>query len=370
MAKTTDYRILAINPGSTSTKISVFANNKAIFTTKIHYDTDHLSAYQSMTEQYSMRKASILEHLDHDGLNLSRLDAVVGRGGLLRPIEGGTYEVNQPMLSDLHQGFAGQHPSNLGGIIAHDIGQQLNIPAFIVDPVVVDELAPVARFSGLPDVERKSIFHALNQKAVARKAAQQLGKNYHEARMIVTHMGGGVTVGTHDCAKVVDVNNGLHGEGPFSAERAGTVPTGDLIQMCYSGDYDVNELMNKVVERSGLVGYLGINDPDQIEQMIANGHTQAEQVYDAMAYQMAKEIGGAATVLCGEVDIIVLTGEFAYSKTLISKVTKRVDWIADVVVLPGEDEMQALAEGTLRVLTGEERAKQYQGQSISQMERT
>ncbi|MBM7646110.1 butyrate kinase [Scopulibacillus daqui] len=354
-----EYRILAINPGSTSTKIAVYSDEQPVFEKTIRYDASELAGFKTIIDQYQMRKTSILKTLDEEGLNLSHLSAVVGRGGLLRPIEGGTYAVNDKMLEDLRAGYSGEHASNLGGILAFEIGEQLNIPSFIVDPVVVDEMEPIARISGFPDIERKSIFHALNQKAVARRVSKQLGKDYSELDLIVAHMGGGITVGAHRKGRVVDVNNGLHGEGPFSPERAGTIPVGDLISMCFSGEYYRDEMMKKAVGQGGLVGYLNTNDAVKVEEMIEKGDEYAVLIYDAMAYQIAKEIGAASTVFKGKVDAIILTGGLAYGKDFVKSIIERIDWIADVIVVPGEDELRALVEGTLRVLRGEEQAKVY-----------
>lgn len=355
------YRILTINPGSTSTKIGVFDNENSIFEKTIRHEAEKINSFANIIDQYEFKKNIILETLDHEGINISKLSAVCGRGGLLRPIEGGTYCVNDLMLKDLRSGFSGQHASNLGGIIAYEIASALNIPSYIVDPVVVDELEPIARISGFSLIERKSIFHALNQKAVARRVAKELGKKYSELNLIVTHMGGGITVGVHKNGKVVDVNNGLHGEGPLSPERAGTVPAGDLIALCYSGEYYREELMKKLVGQGGLIGYLGTNDAVKVEQRIAAGDQGAKLVYEAMAYQVAKEIGAASTVLAGKVDAIVLTGGLAYGKSFVKSITDRINWIADVIVHPGEDELQALAEGALRVLRGEEEVMVYPG---------
>jgi butyrate kinase len=354
-----EYRLLVINPGSTSTKIGVFDNDRCIFEQTLRHDTNVIHSYKSIIDQYEFRKNTILEALDHEGINISKLSAVVGRGGLLRPIEGGTYAVNDAMLEDLRKGYAGQHASNLGGIIAFEIAEGLNIPSFIVDPVVVDEMEQIARFSGVPEIERKSIFHALNQKAVARRVAKSLKKDYDKCRFIVTHMGGGITVGVHKNGRVIDVNNGLHGEGPFSPERAGTVPIGDLVSMCFSGEYYMDEVMKKLVGKGGLVAYLGTNDAVKVEEMIENGDERAKIIYDAMAYQIAKEIGAASTVLQGKVDGIIITGGLAYGKAFVQSISKNVEWIANVIVQPGENELQALAEGGLRVLYGEEEAKNY-----------
>ncbi|MEC3839273.1 butyrate kinase [Bacillus amyloliquefaciens] len=355
-----EKRILILNPGSTSTKIGVFHNERCIFEKTLRHPEEELKTFNSIIGQYEFRKISILESLHEQGINISKFDAVCARGGLIRPIEGGTYEVNDAMITDLKNGYNGQHASNLGGIIAREIADGLNIPAYIVDPVVVDEMTPLAKVSGMPEIKRKSIFHALNQKAVARQAAASLGKRYEQMKMIVTHMGGGITVGVHDCGRVTDVNNGLHGEGPFSPERAGTVPAGDLVEMCFSGKYSKADMMKKLVGTGGLSGYLGTTDAVKVEKRIQDGDENARLIYDAMAYQIAKEIGAASAVLKGKVDIIVLTGGLAYGKDFVSAIRSYIDWISDVLVYPGENELQSLAQGALRVLAGEEQAKQYQ----------
>ncbi|MCC2928571.1 MULTISPECIES: butyrate kinase [Bacillus] len=354
-----EKRILTINPGSTSTKIGVFHNERSIFEKTLRHNIEELQQFDHIIDQYEFRKKHILETLHEQGINISKFDAVCARGGLLRPIEGGTYEVNDHMIEDLKSGYAGQHASNLGGIIAREIADGLNIPSYIVDPVVVDEMSELAKMSGMPEIERKSIFHALNQKAVARKAAASLGKRYEHMKMIITHMGGGITIGVHDRGRVVDVNNGLHGEGPFSPERAGTVPAGDLVNLCFSGKYTKEEMMKKLVGTGGLSGYLGTNDAVKVEQMIQGGDEKARLIFDAMAYQVAKEIGAASAVLKGEVEAIVLTGGLAYGKSFVSSISSYIDWISDVLVYPGENELQSLAQGALRVLQGEEQSKQY-----------
>ncbi|MFS0691127.1 butyrate kinase [Sporosarcina sp. 179-K 8C2 HS] len=352
-------RILVINPGSTSTKIGVYDNENIIFEDTLRHQAEKLAQFASVINQYSFRKNVILSSLNAGGIQLTELDAVCGRGGLLRPISGGTYNVNEEMLNDLKKGFSGQHASNLGGILANEIATDAKIPAFIVDPVVVDEMQPIARISGFAPISRKSIFHALNQKAVARRYAKHVGKSYNELRLIVTHMGGGITVGAHCYGKVIDVNNGLHGDGPFSPERAGTVPIGELVDLCYSGTYFRKEIMAKLVGQGGLVGYLGTNDAVTVEKRIEAGDEKAALLYEAMAYQVAKEIGSAATVLEGKVDAIILTGGLAYGKEYVEMIKNRVGWISKVVTYPGEDELQALAEGALRVMIGEEQAKTY-----------
>lgn len=364
-----NYRILVINPGSTSTKIAIYDNDLPVFEKTIRHNLETLNEFDHIIDQYQYRKQILLNSLDIEGFNLSKLDAVCGRGGLLRPIEGGTYRVNSIMLDDLRSGFGGEHASNLGGIIAYEIAEGLNIPAYIVDPVVVDEMDPIARISGSSLIQRKSIFHALNQKAVAKRVASELGKKYEELNLIVTHMGGGITVGAHKKGKVVDVNNGLNGEGPFSPERAGTVPAGDLISLCYSGEYFREEIMKQLVGRGGLVSYLGTNDGIAVEKMIANGDENARLIYSAMAYQVAKEIGSASAVLAGRVDGIILTGGLAYGRELVEQISEKINWIADVIVKPGENELQALAEGALRVLRNEEFEKTYPCDSAEVLEK-
>ncbi|GGF08485.1 putative butyrate kinase [Halobacillus andaensis] len=353
------HRILVINPGSTSTKIGVFDNEAEIFEKTIRHSHEEINQYNRIIDQYDFRKSVILKELDQADINIHSLSAVCGRGGLLRPIEGGTYEVNDAMLEDLKNGYNGEHASNLGGIIASEIAKSMNINAYIVDPVVVDELQDIARVSGVPEIPRKSIFHALNQKAVARRVAEDLSKPYNKSRLIVTHMGGGITIGAHADGRVIDVNNGLHGDGPFSPERAGTVPAGDLVSMCFSGHYYRDEIMKKLVGQGGLMAYLDTNDGLEVEKMIEHGDKKAKLIYEAMAYQIAKEIGSMSAALEGRVDAIALTGGLAYGKDFTDEISKRVSWISDVLIYPGENELEALNEGTLRVLNREELPKHY-----------
>lgn len=353
------YRILAINPGSTSTKIAVYEGEKEIFETTLRHSNEEIEKYETIFDQYDFRKDVILDTLNENGLNLTKLNAVVGRGGLLKPIQGGTYRVDGAMLEDLKVGVLGQHASNLGGIIANEIATKLNIPSFIVDPVVVDEMQEVARISGMPELERKSIFHALNQKAVARRYAQENNRKYDDINVIVAHMGGGVSVGAHRKGQVVDVNNALDGDGPFSPERAGGLPAGDLAKLCFSGKYTHAEIKKLLKGKGGLVAYLGTNDGRDVTKMIQEGDKNAELVYKALAYQVGKEIGACAAVLKGQVDAIILTGGLAYDSVLTGWINESISFISDVVKYPGEDEMSALALGALRVLKGEEEALQY-----------
>lgn len=353
------FRILAINPGSTSTKIAIYNNEELFFEEVVRHSNKELAVFESIIQQYEFRKHSVLRLLKEKEFDMNSLDAIVGRGGLLKPIEGGTYTVNHEMVKALHLAERGEHASNLGGVIAKEIADQLNIPSYIVDPVVVDELTDIARISGLPLYDRLSIFHALNQKAVARKISKELGKSYDETNLIIAHMGGGVTVGVHQGGKVIDVNDGLYGEGPFSPERTGGIPTGHLLELCFSGKYTLSEVKKIIVGKGGVIAYLGTNDGREVRKRIENGDEKAKLIYEAMAYQIAKEIAGDAAVLYGKVDAIILTGGLAYDNMLVKLISDRVQFIADIKVVPGEQEMIALTEGALRVLRGEEQGREY-----------
>jgi butyrate kinase len=354
-----NFKILVINPGSTSTKTAVFNNNTMIFKDTLRHSIKEISRFKKIGDQYNFRKQVILNLLKKNNINIEEIDAVVGRGGLIKPIAGGTYKVSKLMLKHLKEGFMGEHASNLGGILAYEIASGIGVPAFIVDPVVVDEMEPLARYSGIPEIKRKSIFHALNQKAVARKVSKKIGKKYEELNLIVAHLGGGISVGAHKKGKVVDVNNALNGDGPFSPERSGGLPAGDLVNLCFSGKYTKEEIHQKIKGRGGLVAYLGTNDGREVSARIISGDKEAEQVYKSMAYQVGKEIGALSAVLKGEVDGIILTGGLAYDKMFVEWISEMVEFIAEVFVYPGEDELEALAQGALRVLKGEEKAKEY-----------
>ncbi|HYE80999.1 MAG TPA: butyrate kinase [Clostridia bacterium] len=351
--------ILAINPGSTSTKVAIFKGEENILQKNLSHSAEEIAKFEKITDQYEYRQDMILDWMKESGISTESLSAVVGRGGLLKPMPGGTYKVTGEMIEDLKIGVQGEHASNLGGIIAKGIADKEEIPSFIVDPVAVDEFDDIARISGMPELQRKSLVHALNIKAVARRAARDMGKGLEELNFIVAHLGGGISIAPLLKGRTVDVNNANDG-GPFSPERAGGVPVGDVIRMCYSGKYTQAEMKKKLVGKAGLVGYLGTNDARDVVKMIEAGDKNADMVFDAMAYQIAKEIGGMATVLKGEVDAILLTGGLAYSGLLCGRISRRVEFIAPVKVYAGEDEMQALAEGAARVLKGEEEAKIYE----------
>lgn len=353
------YRLLIINPGSTSTKIGVYDDEKEVFEKTLRHSAEEIGKYKTIFDQFEFRKDVILDALKEAKIEVTSLNAIVGRGGMLKPLVSGTYEVNDAMLHDLKIGVQGQHAANLAGIIAKEIAKGVNIPAYIVDPIVVDELSDVARVSGMADIPRRSIFHALNQKAVARRYAKSKGKKYEDLNIIVVHMGGGTTVGVHQKGVVVDVNNGLDGEGPFSPERSGGVPVGDLVKMCFSGKYTEEEVMKKINGKGGVVSYLNTIDFKAVVDKALEGDKDCKLVYEAFTYQVSKEIGKCAAVLSGNVDAIILTGGIAYNDHVCKAITDRVKFIAPVVQYGGEDELLALAEGGLRVLRGEEKAKQY-----------
>ena len=350
---------LIINPGSTSTKIGVFEDETLLFDETLRHSTEEIAKYGSIYEQKDFRKEVILNILKEKNFDLKSLNFIVGRGGMLKPIPGGTYKVSDELLNDLVIGKQGQHASNLGGILAREIGDSLGIPSFIVDPVVVDELQDVARLSGVKDLPRRSVFHALNQKAVAKRYAKETGKAYDSLNLIVVHMGGGVSVGAHLKGRVVDVFNALDGDGAFSPERAGGLPSGALIKMCFSGKYTEKEVYKKVVGNGGFNAYLGTNDMRDVAKMIEGGDENANVIREAFIMQVAKDIGSMACVLKGEVDQIIVTGGIAYNKEVVDKIKERAGFIAPFTVYPGEDELLALAQGALRVLNGEEKAMQY-----------
>ena len=354
------FHILAINPGSTSTKVAVYENDQAVFTQTARHARSDLDACGSVSGQKNFRTACVLDILRAQGVDTAALDAVTGRGGLVHPIDSGTYKINKHMLDDLMSATAEVHASALGGIMAHEIGEQAGVPAYVVDPIVVDELEQVAKLTGFPGIERHSVFHALNQKAVARRCAADMNMSYEDGRFVVAHMGGGITVGAHRYGRVIDVNDALSGEGPFTPERCGQVPVMGIIDLCFSGAYTREELVAQMTTQGGMYAYLGTNDLRKCERLIKEGDEYAALVLESMAYQVAKEIGGMAAALEGRVDAIILTGGLAFSTRFTGGIKRYAGLIAPVKVYPGEDEMLALAQGALRVLRGEEQALVYE----------
>ena len=350
---------LIINPGSTSTKIGVFEDETLLFEETLRHSTEEIAKYASIVDQKDFRKDIIVNLLKEKNFDIKSLNVIVGRGGMLKPIPGGTYAVSDALLADLKVGVQGQHASNLGGILAKEIGDSIGVPSYIVDPVVVDELMPISRYSGVPELPRVSIFHALNQKAVAKRYAKEIGKAYDSLNLIVVHMGGGVSVGPHKNGKVIDIFNALDGDGAFSPERAGGVPSGALIKMCFSGKYSEKEVYKKICGNGGFNAYLGTNDMRDVEKMVNDGDAKAKETRDAFVLQVSKNIGAMAAVLNGKVDQIIVTGGIAYDKEVVAGLKERCEWIAPFTVYPGEDELLALAQGGLRVMNGEEKALEY-----------
>ena len=350
---------LIINPGSTSTKIGVFEDETLLFEETLRHSTEEISQYASIVDQKDFRKDIIVNLLNEKNFDINSLNMVVGRGGMLKPIPGGTYAVTDDLLEDLKIGKQGQHASNLGGILAREIGDSIGVPSFIVDPVVVDEMMPIARHSGVPELPRTSVFHALNQKAVAKRYANEIGKAYTDLNLIVVHMGGGVSVGAHKNGRVVDIFNALDGDGAFSPERAGSVPSGALIKMCFSGKYTEKEVYKKIVGNGGFNAYMGTNDMRDVEKAVLAGDEKAIEYRDAFVLQVAKDMGSMACVLDGKVDQIIVTGGIAYDKGVVAGLKERAEWIAPFTVYPGEDELLALVQGGLRVINGVEEAMKY-----------
>jgi butyrate kinase len=351
-------KVLAINPGGTSTKIAVYEDRELVFKKTIVHSADDLKDFARVFDEYGYRLDLIMKTLEEEKVDLTSLSAVVGRGGLLRPIEGGTYEVNDLMIGDVRNAVNGEHASNLGCVLARNLAGKLGIPSYVVDPVSVDEFEPEARITGISDIEKASWLHSLNHKAVARKVAEESGSRYEDMNMIVVHLGSGVSIAAHRKGKAIDGGAGRV-DGAFSPERSGGLPTYPLIQLCYSGKYTCEEMVAKVSTKGGVYDYLKTKDMQEVEAMAENGSDKAALVLKAFAYQCAKEIGSQAAVLSGEVDCIVITGGIAYSKRIVEDITSRVKFIAPVIVVPGEEELESLAMGALRVLSGAEKAKVY-----------
>ncbi|MGA2641112.1 MAG: butyrate kinase [Spirochaetia bacterium] len=359
------FTVLAINPGSTSTKCAIYRDTQEAWKKGVSHKPEDLARFRRLQDQLAYRNAAVREGVAEAGVPLSEISAVVGRGGLLKPLPGGVYEVNDRMKADLIAEKYGRHASNLGALIADSLASELGIPAFIVDPVVVDELAAVSRYSGIPEIPRRSIFHALNQKAIAKKAACSLGRQYTECSLVVAHMGGGTSIGIHVNGMVVDVNNALDGEGPFAIERAGTVPAGDWMRWVLAHQHDPQALQHMLTGRGGLVAYLGTNDFPAIEQSAegagALDRALCDQLIHTLCYQIAKSILGLAAFTNGRLDGVVLTGGLAFSKRVVKEISERVSFLGPVLVYPGENELEALALGAREALLGQTPVRVYEG---------
>ena len=354
-----DKKLFIFNSGSTSTKVAVYADDKCLFSTTLRHSAEDVAKFKDISEQYGFRKNAILELIKAKGFDLKTFAAIVARGGTVKPAPGGVYEISAQFVEDANSGRFGKHATNVGCRIAYDLGREFKIPALTVDPPTSDELCDEARFSGIPQIWRFSSFHVLNQKAICRKLAHDLGKAPDQIEAIVVHLGGGISVGAHQKGRVIDCNNALDGDGPFSPERAGSLPVGDLIDLCFSGKYNRDEMRKLVSGKGGLVAYLGTTDGQELEKRIEAGDEKARKTVEAMAYQVAKEIGAAASVLSGKVEAIALTGGLANWSRLVSAIKDRVQFIAPVHLYPGEDEIGSLAAGALRVLEGKEKARTY-----------
>lgn len=354
------FKLLIINPGSTSTKVAVFEDENQILSHNVKHSAQELHQYKRIIDQYEFRLKHLMDYLDEVKLNLNEINAVVGRGGFLRPLQSGVYEVNDNMLNDLRQSLNGEHASNLGAVLAHEIAGRIpGCKAFIADPVVVDELQEVARISGLPQFPRRSAFHALNHKAIARKYAKDTGTTYEKLNLVVAHLGGGISVAAHKRGRVIDTNQALDGFGPFSAQRAGTMDAGALIRVCYAGIFEQEEMQKLLVGHGGLVAHLGTNDLRAAYKLAQNGDLHARLILEAMAYGVGKEIGAMLAVLEGKADAVILTGGMAFNELIVNYITKMIHKMCKVVVYPGEDEMWALATASLRVLRGQEQPREY-----------
>jgi butyrate kinase len=359
---TEKFKILVINPGSTSTKLAVYENKELIAEEEISHSSEELKVFERLIDETDFRSKLVLEFLKRHNISLDSLDAIVGRGGVIKPIPGGTvYSVNDKMIDDLMNARYGEHASNLGALIANAITKEKKIPAIILDPVVVDEMFPLARYSGLPEIPRRSILHALNHKAVARKFAEERGKKYQECNLIVAHLGGGISVGAHRKSKIVDVNNALNGDGPFTPERSGGLPVNQLVELCFSGKYTKDQLKKMIKGKGGVTAYLGTNDLKEVEQRINSGDATAKEVLEAMIYQVAKEICFLIPAFQAEkIDAIILTGGATKCKMIVDGIRKLTAPTGiEVVVYPGGYEMSALRDGALRILTGEEKELIY-----------
>lgn len=354
--------ILVINPGSTSTKIAVFEGRKEIFGKTIRHTAEDLAPFPTICQQYEFRKKAIFAELENNQLDSASFAAVIGRGGLVKPITSGTYRVNDLMLKHLSDGVGGEHASNLGGLLAHSIAAEIpGCQAFIADPVVVDELQDVARVTGIPEIERVSIFHALNQKAIAKRHANITGKSYEDLNLIVAHLGGGISVGAHRKGRVIDVNNALNGDGPIAPERAGTIPALQLVKLCFSGKYTYHQICKMITGKGGMVAHLETNSFMELNDKVQTGDPKALHIYQAMAYTIAKQIGATAVVLSGHVDAILFTGGIAHNKRFIDLITEQVGFLAPCYTYAGEDEMSALANNAYCILDGEETPQTYMG---------
>jgi butyrate kinase len=354
--------ILVINPGSTSTKLAIYRNRTQLIYRTFNHHQEELVPFAKILDQKEFRKKIILDVLNEHGFRTKDIDLFVGRGGLVRHLESGVYRINDSYIHDASIGLNGEHASNLGAILAWELAKDVDKEdmAYTVDPVVVDECEPIAKISGMPEISRVGAFHALNQKAVAHRYASETNKSYSSLRLIVAHLGGGISVGAHRDGRIIDVNSALGGDGPFSPERVGRIPCNELLKLCFSGKYTYEELKKKLIGEGGVFAYLGTKDIRDVEQQIIDGNKKAKEILEAMAYQVAKEIASCSAVLEGRVDAIILTGGIAYNSRVVTLIRERINFITpEVVIYPGEDEMFALADGVLAAMEGQKELRIY-----------
>lgn len=356
--------ILVINPGSTSTKVGIYSGEKIILSHSLKHDVEEIQKFETIYDQKNMRIELIIQWLKDKDINIKDFQCVVGRGGLLRSIPGGTYEVTEKMLQDLRIGVQGKHASNLGGIIAYNIAKRIGVPSYIVDPVSVDEICEEARISGLPEIPRRSLLHALNMKSVIRHVCKKRNLDFFKSSFVVAHLGGGISISPFKDGKLIDCNNASQ-EGPFSPDRSGTLPVGQVVELAFSGKYSAKQLSKKVMGQGGLIAYIGTNDGKAVDKLIDEGNKKVELIFKAMAYQISKEISAMATVLKGKVDAIIITGGLAYNHKLMNWIKEYVGFIGKIELVPGENELLSLGEGAKRVLKGEEKAKIYEKEILS-----
>ena len=355
------YKVFAINPGSTSTKIAMFEGDKEVFSKNVSHDAEKLKEFKEISDQFDYRKETILKELAEAGQTLEGVDAFSARGGGLVNVEGGVYKVGEKLLEHARVGYTVKHPATLGAQLADAFAKEYGGVAFVVNPPDVDEFTDVARVTGLKGIYRESRIHALNQKEIGIRYAAKLGKKYEDLNLIICHIGGGISVTAHNHGKMVDSNDIANGDGPMAPTRCGQLPVKDVVTMCFSGKYTEKEMREKITKTGGLVDHLGTSDAREVTEMIKNGNQYAKLIYDAMIYEIGKTAGSMAVVLCGKVDGIIFTGGISHDKYVVEKLTEMLSFIAPITVMAGEFEMEALAAGAIRVLSGKEEAKTYTG---------
>jgi butyrate kinase len=350
---------LVVNPGSTSTKIALFEDEKLLVKETVRHAAKKLKRFDGIASQLDFRIKVVKTFLKDNKIKLSDIDGFIGRGGLMKPVKSGIYQVNEAMAKDLASGKYGEHASNLGGLIVKELAESVDKVGYIADPVVVDEMSSVAKISGLNGISRRPLWHALNQKAVGRKYAESQGRKYEHLNLIIAHLGGGISVGLHKLGRVTDVNNALDGDGPFSPERTGGLPVAGVYELAFSGQYSLEQVRKLNHGFGGLVSYLNTNDAEEVSDMISEGHVLAKRVLKAMVYQIAKEIGGLYAVTRNNLDAIIITGGLAYNQDVLQPLLEYLDHLGEIVVYPGEDELEALNGNLVSLTNGKIEISEY-----------